>query len=352
MNRSDGLRQAICPVCGGPVDDTGTCIPCRIRTTRWFWCDPKTERIRCPACGASKEAGIWMDQLEERSVQAEEMVLRAVHFHPDLRNPRVETRILHQSSNRSVAELAIRGVLYGRPVEGECRVALAWVREQCDRCNRLSGDYYEGVVQVRAEGRKPYAGEVAMTREIACAVEERMQSGGERLSFVSRIDEGKDGLDITVGSQQIGLAISQQIVEQLGGRFTTHPKLVGEKAGRRLYRITFSIRLPRLTRGDVVERGEGYAEVLAPEGRSVRYRDLSTGAIRSARPEALGRRIGSISEPEQALVAYTDGKIIGIIDPMNGKTIELPASGRKIPEPGSAVRILRDRDRILLVGTS
>ena len=56
--------------------------------------------------------------------------------------------------------------------------------------------------------------------------------------------ENRDGLDITVGSQHIGLLIVQGITAQFGGRYTTHPKLVGEKNGRQLFRITYLVRLP------------------------------------------------------------------------------------------------------------
>jgi len=135
-------------------------------------------------------------------------------------------------------------MFYNTPVEGTCTVELIWHKEQCDRCNRISGSYYEGNVQVRADGRLPSTYEIQTAAGIAQAVEDSLQAGGERLSFICDMGQTREGLDITVGSQHIGALISQGIIAQLGGRYTTHPKLVGEKNGRQLFRITYSVRLP------------------------------------------------------------------------------------------------------------
>ena len=61
--------------------------------------------------------------------------------------------VVDNTLNRSTATIVLKGLLYNTPVEGTCSVELIWHKEQCDRCNRISGSYYEGIVQVRADGR-------------------------------------------------------------------------------------------------------------------------------------------------------------------------------------------------------
>ena len=204
-----------------------------------------------PDCGAIKQVNTWTDTDLERAVLAPELAKTAVHFHPDVRKPSMVVKVEDNTLNRSTATIALKGLLYNTPVEGTCTIELIWHKEQCDRCNRISGSYYEGNVQVRADGRPPSTYELQMSAGIAQAVEDSL-AGGERLSFIVDMNQNREGLDITVGSQHIGTLISQGIIAQLGGRFTTHPKLVGEKKGRQLYRITYSVRLPRFQKQDIV----------------------------------------------------------------------------------------------------
>ncbi len=177
--------------------------------------------------------------------------------------------------NRSTATIALKGLLHNTPLEATCSVEIIWHKEQCDRCNRISGSYYEGIVQVRADGRVPSTFELQMSAGIAQQVEDSLQAGGERLSFIADTNETREGLDITVGSQHIGTLISQGIIAQLGGRYTTHPKLVGEKNGRQLYRITYSVRLPRFQKQDVVFSRGRYLQVIRVESSHIKALDLA-----------------------------------------------------------------------------
>jgi nonsense-mediated mRNA decay protein 3 len=246
------IQDFFCPKCGKPTEHEGLCNHCRIGNTPWFECDRRVKSTHCPSCGAIKQVNTWTDTNRERAELAPELAKAAVHFHPDVRKPSMVVTVEDNTLNRSTATIVLKGLLYNTPVEGTCSIELIWHKEQCDRCNRISGSYYEGIVQVRADGRLPGTFELQMSAGIAQQVEDSLQAGGERLSFIVDMNETREGLDITVGSQHIGTLISQGIIAQLGGRFTTHPKLVGEKNGRQLYRITYSVRLPRFQKQDVV----------------------------------------------------------------------------------------------------
>ena len=243
MNKD--IRSSFCPKCGKPSAGKGLCDQCRTGSTPWFTCEKRVTSTTCPSCGATKAVNTWTDSTAVRADTGPEIAKSAVHFHADVKGSSIEVTIRDLSLNRSRATLILRGSLYNKPVLGTCTVDILWQKEQCDRCNRISGSYYEGVVQLRAEGRNPAPFEIQTAASLAQQVEDSLQAGGERLSFISDVNETRDGLDIIVGSQHIGLLIAQGIVAQLGGRYSTHPKLIGEKNGRQLFRITYSIRLPR-----------------------------------------------------------------------------------------------------------
>jgi len=252
--------------------------------------------------------------------------------------------------NRSTATITLKGLLYDIPVEGTCSVELVWHKEQCDRCNRISGSYYEGIVQVRAEGRLPSTFELQMSAGIAQQVEDSLQAGGERLSFIADMNENREGLDITVGSQHIGMLISQGITAQLGGRVTTHPKLVGEKNGRQLYRITYSVRLPRFQKQDVLLSHGRYVEVVRVESNHLKVMDLTEGIPRSVREEDVERLIGNMRTAESALVVFADSNTLGILDPETCQTKEFRKLKWLDVKAGQHVLVLRDGDQIIVVG--
>ena len=343
------IQNKFCPKCGNQSEKDGLCNQCRVGNTEWVACDRRVKHIHCPSCGAAKQVNTWTDTNRERSELAPDLARSAVHFHPDVKKPEISVTVRDLSVNRSRATLVIKGVLYSLPVEKECTVEIVWQKEQCDRCNRITGSYYEGFVQVRADDRLPSQYEIQTARSIATQLEDSLLAGGERLSYISEITETKDGLDITVGSQHIGLLIVQGITAQLGGRYTTHPKLVGEKNGRQLFRITYLVRLPRYQKQDVVIVGKNYAEVEQSETQRVRIFDLYEGRSRSVNTDLIARRVGNARLAEQAFVAYVSGDMIGVLDPKTCTTAEF----RLVPwldvKAGDFVHILRDGNTLVLV---
>ena len=343
------LHEAICPKCGGPSKDGTLCGKCLVGEVPWFVCEPRVFITRCGGCGSLKTSAGWGDCTREREDLEEDAASSAVKLHQDVKMPKISVKLDHLSINRTYADLDIAGTLYGEELEGYCSLEVVWQNESCDRCNRQHGNYYEGIVQIRAEDRKATIEEQEEAQRIAVQVETEMQSEGERLSFITRFDVGREGLDIVVGSQAIGEQISREITRRLGGRFTLHPTLIGEKNGQKLYRITYAVRLPRLHRGDVIAIRNTYGEILHREGRTVTYLDLKTGIPRTVPESTPSRFIANVRESAIFSVIYRDAGIIGILDPETGKTEEINRVSWRNPEVGDTIKILRDNDRTIVV---
>ena len=344
-----GIQDRFCPKCGKTTENDGLCNDCMVDNTKWFSCDQRALSTHCPSCGAIKVGNTWTDSTLERDDLGPDLARSAVHLHPDVKKSSIDVTITDFGENRSRAVLVIRGELYKKFVVDTCTIELVWDKEQCDRCNRISGSYYEGVVQVRADGRTPSTYEIQMASSIAQQVEDNLQSGGERLSFINDMNVIHDGLDIIIGSQHIGVLICKAIIAELGGRYKTHPKLVGEKNGRQLFRITYSFRLPRFQKQDVLLSRGRYAEVDRVESNHILAMDLADGNLRAIKDDDVEKIVGNARNAIPALVVFSDKDIIGILDPETGHTVEFKKFAWMCARPGDHLNILRDGEQILVV---
>ena len=97
----------------------------------------------------------------------------------------------------------------------------------CPRCSRMSGGYFEGIIQLRGKKDKAHKIADSMIRRLS------------RSTFISKTDEKDEGVDIYVGDSKAVVSM----MAELGYRCLITKKLVGQDEGKTLYRTTFLIRL-------------------------------------------------------------------------------------------------------------
>ncbi|HOW04870.1 60S ribosomal export protein NMD3 [Methanospirillum hungatei] len=343
------LQEAICPKCGGPSPTGDICGKCRASDIEWFTCDGRVRLVRCPNCNSMRDNNGWNDCERSREDLEYEAAISAIHLFQDIQKPEISIKLEENSKNRTFAHISITGLLYNEPREGACTVEILWQFDSCDRCSRYHGNYWQGVVQLRADGRKATPEEQERAKRIAYQAEEELQLQGDRLSFVTRMEEGREGLDIIVGTQTLGEKISRDITRRMGGKFSLHPTLVGEKEGKKLFRITYAVRLPRYTKGDIIFIRNTYGEILGAEGKTISYLDLASGIPRTVPESTQSRYIGSVRDGIPMLVIYQDGETLGLMNEETGKTEEVPVQSWRNIVSGERVHIIRDDDRVLVV---
>ena len=178
----------------------------------------------------------------------------------------------------------------------------------CETCQRQEGRYYEGILQVRAEGRELSAKE---KREIRTLVQAHVDRGREAAGdFVSRTEEVRGGLDFYVSTNALGGRLAKQVASAYDGAITASPKLYGERKGKALYRVTNLVRLPAFQVGDIVRYKESLAEVVevAP---FLTLRDLATGETRRFRSKDVRRARPMHAERFRAdLEEGPDGRLV------------------------------------------
>ncbi len=135
----------------------------------------------------------------------------------------------------------------------EYRVEIRLNYATCDMCGMMSGGYYEATLQIRADDRSLTEDEqdriVAVARERTIA-----EYGKDNRAFILQIDETKFGLDLFIGSE----LLCRRIADEIEGLFLAERKenyklVTQERGGKRKYRITILLRLPRYALGDFIK---------------------------------------------------------------------------------------------------
>ena len=207
-------------------------------------------------------------------------------------------------------------------------------KQTCDRCGRIAGGYYASIVQVRAHERVPTPDEEARAVEIAESYIADREATGDRNAFITETLDADDGVYIKISTNQMGAGVAKRIVRELGGSVEEYPTLVTEDGdGNEVYRVTYAVRLPEFSPGDVIDTEDGNGPVLvrSVQGNLKGVR-LTTGDAYEAAFEAgeapEARRLGTADDAvETTVVAVEDAYAIQVLDPdtYESKTIARPS---------------------------
>ncbi|WP_101295091.1 60S ribosomal export protein NMD3 [Halegenticoccus soli] len=339
--------REFCPRCGNPVPERDEPLPGSPRDRDEALCDAcyfedfdlvdapeRVEVLVCSSCGAVHRGNRWVDVgARDYTDVAVESVSEALGVHVKAEDVAwaVEPEQVDQNTIRMHCYFS--GVVRGTPVEEEVVVPVKISRGTCQRCGRIAGGYYAGVVQVRADERTPTADEERRAVEIAEEFVADREEAGDRDAFITEIDEVADGVDVKVSTNQLGQAIANRITRELGGRVNTHPTLVTEdEDGNEVYRVTYAVRLPEFTPGDIIDPSDGEGPVLV---RSVRGNLKGIRLVSGERYESSfeegeapdARSLGTVEDAaETTVVTVEDEHAVQVLDPetFESKTIPRP----------------------------
>ncbi len=198
-----------CPTCGKP--DTGhefsgeMCVDCAIGRLPPL---PNVHVSICQKCGSVIDKG---NKRKEMTVEQE------------------VTRLLKLKTEHPVYSEGFLSVEYDTRY-GRISMPLTLLMEKrlCADCSRSNSQYFEAIIQVRGDDRKKVE---RMAERLLLRLQEK--------SFVPKIEELKEGIDLYCGSRNEAIAALNS--QKLG--FLRTEKLAGEKDGKRLYRTTLLVRL-------------------------------------------------------------------------------------------------------------
>ena len=328
--------QEFCPRCDAAVSerrdplpgepggrDALLCDDCYFEEFELVDAPDRIEVLVCSGCGAVRRGESWRDVgARDYTDVAVDEVAEALGVHIDAED--VEWGVEPEQVDENTVRMHCRfsGVVRGTLRSEEVTVPVKISRGTCDRCGRIAGGYYAGVVQVRADDRDLTPEERAEALSIAESYVADQEAKGDREAFITEVKETDDGPNIKLSSNGLAQNVATRITEELGGSFESYPTLVTEDGdGNEVYRVTFAVRLPRYATGEIVdpEDGDGPVLVTGVSGR-LRGTRLATGEPYSAEFEdgatPAAARIGRREDAtETTVVAVEDEHAIQVLDP-------------------------------------
>ncbi len=206
------MSAIVCPKCGRTSDEVefidAFCIydyPLNIKTP------DRVELEQCTRCGRIRIRGEWTPYSEKKVA---DLVLSRCKG--DFEEASYD--MAYQTASFLVRKGSARV---------ERKIPLDIRRTICPQCSRISGGYFEAIIQLR--------GDQAKAEKLAGTLLKRL----EKKTFVTRTEEKDEGLDLYIGNSKAVVAL----MGELGLKVLITKKLVGREEGKRLYRTTFLVRV-------------------------------------------------------------------------------------------------------------
>ncbi len=346
------MKQAICPRCGLPTEDD-LCPQCVQETTQQVSCPNLVEVVICSICGSQQIKGKWQLPgslpLEDLAVQA---TVDSIWLHKELMEPKIEVDLKAIGATRYLARIDVQGRFKGNGVGVQCEIPVHIKKVACERCSRMAGKYFQSTVQLRRSAdRAITAREIEEAKKTARDMADSAYRGGDQLSFIQEMKEVKGGLDIILGSTQLGRRMAKAFVERFGGGLLETAKLVGKKDNRDVYRSTLLVRFPRLKRGDIVSFRGALFVVSGFDGKTTLITALWEGRRSSMSQESseTAEVLGNKADALSATVISVDDDVLEIMDPETFRSaLAARPKGLQV-QPGEEVMVVRTGDGFIIL---
>ncbi len=345
------MTNLFCPKCGKDTDVfyDNVCMQCFIGDKKLLECPHVVYSRICPTCGSVFKRGRWSLKEDENETIIS-CVKDALKLEKQACNIELTLSPKQLDYSRYGIHVEARAKIKDAPIDAalDVEVRISW--ETCDTCSRIAGGYFEGIVQIRADGRIPAKEELERCKNIVEEITARAQEKGDRLAFIAKTEELDEGADLYVGSIKLGKQICRAIIEVFGGKFSESPKLVGQKNGEDLYRITFAMRLPEFVRGDIISADDRVI-VVQSCGKHVSGIDLETGKrfIENFNDLMNVKKLGRRGDAVPAVLVSDEKGTIQVMDPDTFETVTIKRPEFLSAEAGNEIKIVKTAKGIFVV---
>ena len=277
-----------CFVCGKEETLTdGRCRVCYLRESFQFSIPGKIKVPYCKSCNSYytnrwKTLGdkiSFINETLENNVSSNLDVEFVKEF--SITKKDIQAKVeLSEEGNITKIRLIIRPFCDDSSFDMEASTEIMLSGEQCKRCSRFYGGYYEAILQIRNDEKKIELERANEILEIIDDISDRLISK-DRMAFIARVEELKEGIDIYMGSLSAARKIANELIKRFSGSMGEAHKLMGldRDSGKKIYRTTVTVRLKNMAQRYAFYRGHLYLIDIA--GDNFKLASLEDGSILS-----------------------------------------------------------------------
>lgn len=239
----------LCILCGRNEEyDKGICKDCiadrlSISTTGTL------DITECPKCGSTKIGKKWYPDKHEVVLAKKALQLISVNdttFEKSA-GPN-DVKVSHDGTSTHVRLKLSKPDFEG--LDFEVSIPTRRLRNSCLTCNKVTGSYYEAILQLRTLNSE-YNSLVEKVKDESVKIMQGLNRKDPE-SFISTVTKVPEGLDIYLGKRADGNRLSKYIRENYLATMKTSKTLAGIRDGTKFYRFTYGVRLASLEQGSVI----------------------------------------------------------------------------------------------------
>lgn len=335
--------KIFCPQCGKTDVElfSGLCRSCFIEKTDLISFPDEIEVTICTHCGSVQKKGRWIESDLSLDQTVKETIKEYIEVDECASNPEMSVKILNTRGSIFECLVEVKAELLGLNIIQEFPVEVKVNKNVCTECSKFASGYYEAVIQIRAYDRIPSPEELETADRIVKENIERL-SQKNRMAYVSKRVEMKEGIDYYVGSYKAARKLTESLKNVFGGVLKESPRLMGrdKSAGKDLYRIWISLRLPQFQKGDFVKYDATKAQVIGFDGNKISLRDLESAGNTSLSWKEYEKLtiIGTKKDVKSAMVTSKSPQSIQILHPETYQPVDI-AMDKKLADKLSHVQI-------------
>ena len=310
----------------------------------------KISIVICSVCGSVRKSGKWIENPDMNSIMLEK-IEDALKIPYDVDRYSFQAEFDEEDPKNVKAKVTVKMMADDIKVEKELGTKIIFKKDQCKICSRIHGNYYEAILQVRPSSDK-------MTDEQKEVVAKRVEkavgveSGKERRIFLTFFEERHGGLDYYLSDKNVTKKLAAGLARHFGGELTTSGELAGVEDGQKVYKMTYSVRIPPYEKGDfLIYEDEVYRvkrtknrnnQVFLMQLKGGQEVPVNSGDLKGA------DILGGEEMIEKAVVVSETENEVKVLDPDTYKTKTL-VKHEEYEKMGDEVEVIKARNRLYLL---
>jgi nonsense-mediated mRNA decay protein 3 len=324
------------------------CETCFTKKTIFFGI-PKVVHITiCPTCSAWEKSHHWENSDSEEASIIQQLNDQ-VTIKKGVKYMDISLDLKPYKTNVYLATVDVTGIYDDLKVKDKLESEIRVSYNTCGRCSRLSGSYFEAIIQVRSTNRPVTDSELVRAEEIVDEVLSHSQSV-ESNAFLSKCELIHGGEDFYIGSSNVARQIAKRLVKEFSGKLGESSSLAGRKDGREIHRVTYTIRIPEFKPGDFIKLDGKIFKVIRLTQKRIMCLYLKTGESRGFSHDEVehGKSLGGNELIHDAVLVLESQNEVQILDPDNYRTVDL-VKPKNLKVSGETVKIFKADEDIYLL---